>query len=33
VARGDNLWAIAAAHLAQVKGGRAAELSDREVAA
>jgi hypothetical protein len=33
VARGDNLWSIAAARLAQVRGRRAAELSDREVAA
>ena len=33
MARGDNLWAIAAARLAEVRGRSAAELSDREVAA
>jgi nucleoid-associated protein YgaU len=33
VVRGDNLWAIASARLAEVRGRRAAELSDREVAA
>jgi hypothetical protein len=33
VARGDSLWTIARDRLAEVRGRRAAELSDREVAA
>jgi uncharacterized membrane protein YgcG len=33
VVRGDNLWAIARDRLAEVSGRRAAELSDREIAA
>jgi len=33
VVRGDNLWTIARTHLAEVRGRRAADLSDREIAA
>jgi hypothetical protein len=33
VVRGDSLWTIARDHLAEVRGRRAAELSDREIAA
>jgi nucleoid-associated protein YgaU len=33
VVPGDNLWTIARDHLAKVRGHRAAELSDREIAA
>jgi nucleoid-associated protein YgaU len=33
VVPGDNLWTIARDHLAEIRGRRAAELSDREIAA
>jgi uncharacterized membrane protein YgcG len=33
VVQSDNLWAIARDHLAEVRGRRAVELSDREIAA
>jgi nucleoid-associated protein YgaU len=33
VQQGDSLWTIARDHLAEVRGRRAAALSDREVAA
>jgi nucleoid-associated protein YgaU len=32
VARGDNLWAIARAHLAQARSGGSGEPTNREVA-
>jgi nucleoid-associated protein YgaU len=33
VVPGDNLWTIARDHLAEIRGRRAADLSDREIAA
>jgi nucleoid-associated protein YgaU len=32
VVRGDNFWTIARTRLAEVRGRRAADLSDREIA-